>query len=72
MYHIPMRTMGALTLMVRWCVLLLVGVGWQAQSQAVTQTNDVDSSYNFYFEQPCCNGLTPKSKYHVRHRRGKL
>ncbi|KAG7302065.1 Semaphorin-2A, partial [Plutella xylostella] len=64
-----LRTMGAVTLVVRWCLMLLVGVGFQAHSQAISPPSEVDSSYNFYYEQPCCNGPTIKSKYHVRHRR---
>ncbi|CAG9100859.1 unnamed protein product [Plutella xylostella] len=65
-----LTTMGAVTLVVRWCLMLLVGVGFQAHSQAISPPSEVDSSYNFYYEQPCCNGPTIKSKYHVRHRRG--
>lgn len=67
-----MRTMGVLSFVVRWCVFVVVGVGWQVQSQALQQNNEVDSSYNFYYEQPCCAGGVSKSKYHARHRRGKL
>lgn len=66
------RTMDTLAVVVRWCMFLLLGLGWQVQSQTVPQTSVVDNSYNFYFEQPCCTGTVPKSKYHTRHRRGKF
>lgn len=66
------RTMGALAIMVRWLMFLLIGVGWQVRSQVVQQTSEVDSSYNFYYEQPCCSGAITKKKYHVRHRGGEF
>ncbi|VVC92724.1 unnamed protein product [Leptidea sinapis] len=62
------RTIGALALTVRWLAVLLVCVEW-VQSQLLKPNSDVDSSYNFYFEQPCCTGPVTKSKYHARHRR---
>ncbi|XP_063365071.1 semaphorin-2A [Cydia amplana] len=63
------RTMGGFALVVRWLLFLLLGVGWQVRSQAVQQSSEVESSYNFYYEQSCCTPTNPKSKYHVRHRR---
>lgn len=65
-----MRTMRVLALSVRWFAFLVVSVEWQVHSQAVQQTSEVDSSYNFYYEQPCCTGPIIKNKYHVRHKRG--
>lgn len=67
-----MRTMGFSTLLIRWFAFLLVGVEWQVHSQAVQQSSEVDSSYNFYYEQPCCTGPVIKNKYHVRHRKGEF
>ncbi|GBP66828.1 hypothetical protein EVAR_59525_1 [Eumeta japonica] len=61
--------MAYLGLVLRWCALFLVGLGLQVQTQAVSQNPIVDSSYNFYFEQPCCNAPVSKTKYHTRHRR---
>lgn len=72
MFQSSVRTMGVLAVVVRWLMFLLVGVGWQVRSQTVQQTSDVDSSYNFYYEQPCCSGTITKRKYHVRHRGGKF
>lgn len=72
MYGVDSRTMDVLAVMVRWSILIVIGVSWHVQSQAVQQTSDVESSYNFYYEQPCCSGTSSKSKYHTRHRRGKF
>ncbi|XP_045525753.1 semaphorin-2A isoform X1 [Pieris brassicae] len=63
------RTMGAISLTVRWLAVVLIGAEWQVQSQLIQPTSEVESSYNYYYEQPCCTGPVTMSKYHVRHRR---
>ncbi|CAH1636857.1 unnamed protein product [Spodoptera littoralis] len=69
MFEVNIRTMDALAVVVRWSILMLIGVSWHVNSQTVQQTTEVDNSYNFYYEQPCCSGTVTKSKYHMRHRR---
>lgn len=71
MFEVNVRTMDSLAVVVRWSILMLIGVSWHVNSQTVQQTTEVDNSYNFYYEQPCCSGTVTKSKYHMRHRRGK-
>ncbi|CAH2041373.1 unnamed protein product, partial [Iphiclides podalirius] len=63
------RTLSFSAVLIRWCIFALVGLEWQVHSQVLPQTSEVDSSYNFYYEQPCCTGPVTKSKYHVRHKR---
>ncbi|CAK1582749.1 unnamed protein product [Parnassius mnemosyne] len=64
------RTLIINRFVIRWLIFTLVGLKWQAHSQVVPQTSEVDSSYNFYYEQPCCTGPVTKSKYHfMRHKR---
>ncbi|XP_035437414.1 semaphorin-2A isoform X3 [Spodoptera frugiperda] len=69
MFEVNVRTMDSLAVVVRWSILMLIGVSWHVNSQTVQQTTEVDNSYNFYYEQPCCSGTVTKSKYHMRHRR---
>ncbi|CAK1543143.1 unnamed protein product [Leptosia nina] len=63
------RTISAMSLTVRWLAIVLLGAEWQVHSQLIQPTSEVESSYNFYYEQPCCTSPLTKSKYHTRHRR---